>query len=202
MKICNNKNVMILRIFISIIVLIFIFQSTTKADDIRDFLIEGMSIGDSALKYFDKKILEKNKEYEWYEDKSFIPIAELKLSDSKIYESFQIHVKNNDNKYIIESVAGFIFFKDSINQCYKKLDSIVNEIESLFNDIENLGKSSYKHSFDKTGKSTITDIILRDNNGFEISIQCYDWSKDLPYTDQLRIVIDSKKFSDWMRKVN
>ena len=79
MKICNNKNVMILRIFISIIVLIFIFQSTTKADDIRDFLIEGMSIGDSALKYFDKKILEKNKEYEWYEDKSFIPIAELKL---------------------------------------------------------------------------------------------------------------------------
>ena len=193
---------MILRVFISIIILIFSFQSLTKADDIKDFQIEGMSIGDSALKYFDKKILEKNKEYEWYEDKSFIPIAELKLSDSKIYESFQIHVKNNDNKYIIESVAGFIFFKDSINQCYKKLDSIVNEIESLFNDIENLGKSIYKHSFDKTGKSTITDIILRDNNGFEISIQCYDWSKDLPYTDQLRIVIDSKKFSDWMRKIN
>ena len=105
-------------------------------------------------------------------------------------------------KYLIESIAGFIFFKDSINQCYKKLDSIVNEIESLFNDIENLGKSDYKHSFDKTGKSTITDIVLRDNNGYEISIQCYDWSKDLPYTDQLRIVIDSKKFSDWIRKVN
>ena len=195
-------NYLIMKIFFFILILAFNLQSWTKADDIRDFEIEGISIGDSALKYFDKKILENNKEYEWYEDKSYIPIAELKLSDSKIYESFQIHVKNNDNKYIIESVAGFIFFKDSINQCYKKLDSIVNEIESLFNDIENLGKSSYKHSFDKTGKSTITDIILRDNNGFEISIQCYDWSKDLPYTDQLRIVIDSKKFSDWMRKIN
>jgi len=195
-------NYVIMKIFFFILILAFNLQSWTKADDIRDFEIEGISIGDSALKYFDKKILENNKEYEWYEDKFYIPIAELKLSDSEIYESFQIHIKNNDNKYLIESIAGFIFFKDSINQCYKKLDSIVNEIESLFNDIENLGKSSYKHSFDKTGKSTITDIILRDNNGFEISIQCYDWSKDLPYTDQLRIVIDSKKFSDWMRKIN
>ena len=185
-----------------VLILTFSFQTLIKADNIRDFEIEGMSIGDSALKYFDKKILENNKEYEWYEDKFYIPIAELKLSDSEIYESFQIHIKNNDNKYLIESIAGFIFFKDSINQCYKKLDSIVNEIESLFNDIENLDKSNYKHSFDKTGKSTITDIVLRDNNGYEISIQCYDWSKDLPYTDQLRIVIDSKKFSDWMRKVN
>ena len=185
-----------------ILILMLSFQTLTKADDIRDFQIEGISIGDSALKYFDKKILENNKEYEWYEDKFYIPIAELKLSDSEIYESFQIHIKNNDNKYLIESIAGFIFFKDSVNQCYKKLDSIVNEIESLFRDIENLGKSNYKHSFDKTGKSTITDIVLRDNNGYEISIQCYDWSKDLPYTDQLRIVIDSKKFSDWMRKVN
>ena len=186
------------------LLLIFIltlnFQILVKADDIRDFQLEGISIGDSALKYFDKKTLEKNKEYEWYDDKTFIPIAELKLSDSEIYESFQIHVKNNDSEYLIESIAGFIFFKDRIDQCYEKLDSIVSEIESLFNTIRNLGKSTYKHSFDKTGKSTITDIVLRDKNGYEISIQCYDWSKDLPYTDQLRIVIDSKKFSNWMRK--
>lgn len=187
------------------LLLIFIltlnFQILVKADDIRDFQLEGISIGDSALKYFDKKTLEKNKEYEWYKDKSFIPIAELKLSNSEIYESFQIHVKNNDSKYLIESIAGFIFFKDSINQCYEKLETIVSDIENLFNDIANLGKSTYKHSFDKTGKSTITDIVLRDNNGDEIIIQCYDWSEDLPYTDQLRIVIDSKKFSNWMRKI-
>ena len=129
-----------MRNFLLILILTFSFQTLIKADDIRDFEIEGMSIGDSALKYFDKKILETNKEYEWYEDKFYIPIAELKLSDSEIYESFQIHIKNNDNKYLIESIAGFIFFKNSINQCYKKLDSIVDEIESLFNDIENLGK--------------------------------------------------------------
>ena len=37
-----------------ILFLILNFQSWTKANDIRDFQIEGMSIGDSALKYFSK----------------------------------------------------------------------------------------------------------------------------------------------------
>ena len=36
-----------------IIIIIFIsFQSLTKADDIRDFQIEGVSIGDSLLNFF------------------------------------------------------------------------------------------------------------------------------------------------------
>jgi hypothetical protein len=34
-----------------ILILIVIFQSQTKADDIRDFQIEGISIGDSLLDY-------------------------------------------------------------------------------------------------------------------------------------------------------
>ena len=38
--------------FILIIILIFSLQSWTKADDIRDFEIEGMSIGDNLLNYF------------------------------------------------------------------------------------------------------------------------------------------------------
>jgi len=34
-----------MRVFISVLVLIFSFQSWTKADDISEFEIEGMSIG-------------------------------------------------------------------------------------------------------------------------------------------------------------
>ena len=50
-----------MRIFLSVLVLIFSLQSWTKADDIRDFQIEGMSIGDSLLDYFDKSIILNNK---------------------------------------------------------------------------------------------------------------------------------------------
>ena len=42
-------------------VLILNLQSLTNADDIKDFEIEGMSIGDSALKYFSKDQINANK---------------------------------------------------------------------------------------------------------------------------------------------
>ena len=47
-----------MKIFISVLVLIFSIQSWTKADDIKNFQIEGMSIGDSALDYFSKKSID------------------------------------------------------------------------------------------------------------------------------------------------
>jgi len=191
-----------MRIFLAVLVLIFSFQSWTKADDISDFQMEGMSIGDSALDYFSKSILEKNKELEWFNSKVFIPISELKLSNSKTYESFQIAVKNNDQNYKIAMLAGFVFYKNNINECYQKLDSIASEIKSLFDYIKDLGKETYKHSYDKSGKSTITDIVLVDKNGNKISIQCYDWSDELPYWDQLRIRIANKKYSEWLTDNN
>ena len=40
-----------MRVFIAVLVLIFSLQSWTKADDIRDFEIEGMSIGKNLLDY-------------------------------------------------------------------------------------------------------------------------------------------------------
>ena len=43
-----------MRVFIAVLVLIFSLQSWTRADDISDFEIEGMSIGDSLLDYYSK----------------------------------------------------------------------------------------------------------------------------------------------------
>ena len=42
-----------------IIILTLSFQTLTKADDIRDFEIEGMSIGDSLLDHFNEKDIKK-----------------------------------------------------------------------------------------------------------------------------------------------
>ena len=49
-----------MRVFITVLVLIFCFQSLTKADDISDFEIEGMSIGDSLLDYFTEREINKS----------------------------------------------------------------------------------------------------------------------------------------------
>ena len=48
-----------MKIFLSVLILIFSIQSLTKADDISDFQIEGISIGDSVLDYFTKKEINK-----------------------------------------------------------------------------------------------------------------------------------------------
>ena len=55
----GSGKVLIMRIFLSVIIIIFNLQSKTIADDISDFQIEGISVGDSALNYFSKSELEE-----------------------------------------------------------------------------------------------------------------------------------------------
>ena len=48
------------RSLIFLLIILINLQSWTKADDIRDFQIEGMSIGDSLLNYFSKENIISN----------------------------------------------------------------------------------------------------------------------------------------------
>ena len=52
-----------MRVLLIILILLFNLQSLTKADDIRDFEIEGISIGDSLLDHFNKEIIDYIVEY-------------------------------------------------------------------------------------------------------------------------------------------
>ena len=59
----HSEKVFVMRIFIAALVLIFSLQSWSKADDIRDFEIEGMSIGDSLLDYLSEEEIKSNKKF-------------------------------------------------------------------------------------------------------------------------------------------
>ena len=72
-----------MRVFIVVLVLIFSLQSWTRADDIRDFEIEGMSLGDSLLDYFTEEEILANKP-DWFKDNEYSIANDLKL------ETFQI----------------------------------------------------------------------------------------------------------------
>ena len=50
-----------MRFIITVLFLILSFQSCTKADDITDFEIDGVSIGKSGLIYTTKKELDEKK---------------------------------------------------------------------------------------------------------------------------------------------
>ena len=56
----HSEKVLVMRVFLTVLVLIFSLQSWTKADDISDFEIEGISIGDSVLDFFSKEEIKKD----------------------------------------------------------------------------------------------------------------------------------------------
>ena len=90
---------------ILILILTLNFQTLVKADDIRDFEIEGMSIGDSALKILTETMLEssKNEPDAYYPNsKKFFTISyNNTMIDLKVYDALQLELKSKDKKYII-----------------------------------------------------------------------------------------------------
>tara|TARA_E500000331_G_C16961681_1_gene585249 strand:- start:19 stop:600 length:582 start_codon:yes stop_codon:yes gene_type:complete len=182
-----------------ILIITFSFETLTKADDIRDFEIEGMSIGDSALDYFSKSTLDKGKELSWYDTKIFTPIRDIMLTNSKIYESYQIVIKTGDKNYKIQGIEGFIFYRNNdFDKCLSQLDSISNDIKKLFTKINSSGKQTYKHSYDKSGKTLVTAIHLTLKNGDEVRVNCVDWAKKYSFLDQLRISIFTKEYAKFL----
>ena len=185
-----------MKIFLSVLILIFSFQSWTKADDIRDFEIEGISIGDSALDYFSESEIIKQKQ-DYFNDKTYTD-SEIFSKNNSIYHSLHVIYKTNDKNYIIEGLEGTVLYTNNVNKCYKRLDEIDEEISDLFKKTKREKKPKRKHPADKTGKSTTTDIIYFFKNGDVIMLSCYDWSKEKGYADHLRISLSTSEFDNWL----
>ena len=128
-----------MRLFLTVLIIIFSLQSLTKADDIRDFEIEGISIEKSALNYFDINGLEKAKKEKYsyyYPENKFVKLAIATNKNSQaslyirsdIYEDLSITIKPKDKKYIIYAVSGRLFCKANINDCF----SLQNQIFLCF----------------------------------------------------------------------
>ena len=85
-----------MRFFISIIVLIFSLQSLSKANNISEFQIEGISIGDSLLDYYTLKNIKSKKKLFYPKSKKHYLIE---FTENLVkYDSIGIHVKENDNE--------------------------------------------------------------------------------------------------------
>lgn len=189
-------------IFTSVIFLILSTIISTKADDIRDFEIEGMSVGDSLLNYVDEaKIIMNIRAY--YENFSSDNFYATGLSEDffKVYDSVDIHLKKNDNNYKIYSLDGLIFYED-INVCYKKMNSITKELSNQFINTKEIDYGTTKHEADNSGDSTVKTTSWYLESGDVISIECYYWSdkmkKNRGWGDHLRISVTKKKIMDWL----
>tara|TARA_B100001250_G_C19755526_1_gene769910 strand:+ start:242 stop:835 length:594 start_codon:yes stop_codon:yes gene_type:complete len=190
-----------MRIFISVLILIFSFQSWTKADDITDFEIEGISIGDSALDYVNKNFINKEKYY-YPASKKFaefnIDKWNHKSFNFEIYDGVHITFKDNDSKYIVTSLRGKIYyFENNINECYEIKKKIVSDLEEMFV-IKRRNDDEGSHEADASEKSMTTSTFLYFVNGGRAAVQCYDWSEEMKKYDNLSVSISTEEYSYWL----
>ena len=154
---------------------VLLFSSLVVAEDISDFEIEGMSIGDSLLDYYNKNIINNAEITNYPNSNKYFDLGIIPKKESK-YDFYIFSVKENDYNYIIYDLRGVKIFENEINECKKFKNSIIREIDPLFLDSE---KSDYEYIYEKLadGKSIsyITDYNLESG---AIRIYCNKWSSD------------------------
>ena len=187
-----------MRLLIAVLILILNLQSWTKADDIRDFAIEGISIGDSLLNYYSQNELSNALEIFYYPGGNDYIYYFLKSKNKKIYQFIQVHVSPDDKNFTVEGIEGHLMYK-KISKCHAQMNKIKNSLDKVFN--INNGEDIGKHPYDKTGKSTYKRYYYLFNNDDFAEIICNDMSKKLEkegLKDRLIVSLSSKKLKNFL----
>ena len=182
---------------------LFSFQTPSQADDIRDFQIEGMSIGDSLLDYLNeeeiKEKLNSNLTY-YYKNKKFqsttIPV------DSDSYEKIDFTSKPKDKKYKIYGIRGSKLF-NNIKDCKTEYNKAAKELSEMFVNSKKVDAGMRKYLQDSTGQSKVYNIYFWLKKGGFIEITCFHMTEEFAKqknwdNNNLTIAITSKEFSDFL----
>ena len=181
---------------------VLLFSSSVMADDISDFEIEGMSIGDSLLDYFsEEEIIKEKKNSFIFKDNEFI-IIDFKKSIFKTYETIQIYLKPNDKNYIIYGVEGLIESFSTISECLKLKEEVVDELSLLFKNTAKKTIKNFNHQYDKTGNTKVYYVFFDLKLGGSADVGCIDWSKELEikegWKDDFHVLISNSEFTKYL----
>ncbi len=193
-----------MRLLLIILILIFSFQSQINADDINDFEIEGISIGDSALDFFTKSDIDKSvKETPQYPNDEYkiAFIQKSKKYDFKEYEGITFYFKKNDKSYLIAGILASNYYPNNFQNCLKDLKKMRKDIENSF-DVLPTYEGEKRLEFDTFGRTMMHGVVYDlAKNGFS-QLVCYDWSKEISKiqgrVDELTLSISNKEYGEWL----
>ncbi len=174
-----------------IVLLFFFLNVKAYTDNITDFNIENISIGDSALDYFNEPQI-VNSELDWF-NYSYKEYSTSLLPGKGIYDWFKLTYKSNDDYFKILGIVGIIVKnKYDSKECNNQLDTAALEISRIFENTQQGKKQMFNIVYDPSkifqktnsnGKSTATSILFDFNNGGEIILSCYDMEKKVNEID-------------------
>ena len=181
-----------------ILILTFNFQTYTHADDIRDFEIEGISIGDSLLDFMSKSEI-KNNELQYFTTKRDYYIIGI-FDDLKNYDQVEIYLRSNDKKYKIKTIAGMLKI-NSLDKCLLDKVNIVKQVDNLFSDT-NKQSDIKAHEADVSGVSKQYIDQYNFNKMNHIRVECMQWSKKMKkernFSNTLNVVVMADDVHNWI----
>ena len=184
--------------FLAILVLSLFLITPSQAADIRDFQIEGMSVGDSLLDYYSKEEIELrlSKIISKYKSDKFIRISFPSGFGSKEFELYEFtgaHFKKKDSTYKIHALSGALFIHNK-SKCIKKHDEIVKDLSKIFTN-----KPQYNVLEDEEGEFIRSRFFLDNGN---IRVACNIWNEEMikkyNWSRALRVMIMTNTFVQWL----
>ena len=199
------------KLLILLFSIFFLSSPSVFADDISDFEIEGISIGDSLLDYMtENEILEGIDDAEIYyflnEPNKFVEIYFFN-KDLLIYDMLSVfitksskYITNKNKKYEIQSIRGMIRYNEDFDSCIVERDEVVEVLSGMFPNAQKTERIT-EHSADPSGRS-ITDVVLFSlDSGALITVNCQDFEEtfriEKNWTDTLNIVIQTEEVRSW-----
>tara|TARA_Y100000590_G_scaffold412930_1_gene508288 strand:+ start:799 stop:1395 length:597 start_codon:yes stop_codon:yes gene_type:complete len=187
---------------IVVLVLIFSLQSWTRAEDITDIEIEGMSIGDSLLDYYSKsEIDEALKNPAFYKDEKYVEIF-VNFKKKSEYDNLQITIQPDDNKFIIHSIGLIKKFPNKIEECKREIKKIINAHIQIVGNSERIDENRISR-IDPSGNTFVYLSSFFPAYGGFFNISCHDYGQEVYETrgwvDSLTWSIGSDKFKKFLR---
>ena len=202
------------KLLIPLFSLFFLYSPSVFADDISDFQIEGISIGDSLLDYMTKdeilEGIERTKNLYLYLNEPNKYSAVYLTGEFLNYDYLGVFVKNNsgnayvtnkNTKYTIVGIVGDRTYIEDFDKCLKKRDEIAEIFSNMLPNAEKSEAGTIKHNADSSGNSIIDQITFWVKSG-NLSVYCDNFEETFRiknnYPEGLSIVLRSVELNDWL----
>ena len=166
------------------------------ADDIREFQIEELSLGDSVLNLIDEKDFLKFTLLNDFKNKEYSSRQTKNKKFLKVYDSLQVSYITDDKQYKIQGLSGLLNFKDNHQKCMSKQKEVLEQLQALFPQAKKIGPRK-KNFQNKLTKGYWEGHAYQLLNGDLAVITCYNYEKK-HMNDHLRISIRYKNYNDFL----
>jgi len=206
------------KILILLFSLFFLSSPSVFADDISDFEIEGISIGDSLLDYMTEdeifEEIERTKGRFSYlkEPDKYVMIKLIK--DFSTYDGMVLIIKKNstnkyitdkndkNEKYTILSIRGTKKYIDDFDGCIQERDEIVEILSSMFLNTRKIEQIN-EHTADPSGNSLVDIFAFDFDSGDHIDLYCENLEKTFRikgnWNEGLNVAIRSSEIVNWLQ---